>query len=68
MIAIEDVEPDLKVLCENLVFNKCPEATEMMLDRTTWEKEAIEAKKKGLSLRRKPRVVIQYPKKTIFLR
>jgi 5-methyltetrahydrofolate--homocysteine methyltransferase len=47
MIAIEDVEPDLKVLCENLVFNKCPEATEMMLDRTKLEKEKMELLKKG---------------------
>ena len=47
MIAYEDLEPDMKVLSENLVFNKIPEATEMMLLRTTHEKELIERAKRG---------------------
>ena len=47
MIAYEDLEPDMKVLSENLVFNKIPEATEMMLLRTTHEKELIEKAKRG---------------------
>jgi 5-methyltetrahydrofolate--homocysteine methyltransferase len=48
MIAYEDLEPDLKVLCENLIFNKIPEATEMMLERTTYEKKLIESAKSGV--------------------
>ncbi|CAE7577233.1 mtr, partial [Symbiodinium microadriaticum] len=48
LIHYDDVEPDMKLLCENLVFNKTPEATEKMLERTTWEKEAATARKKGL--------------------
>jgi 5-methyltetrahydrofolate--homocysteine methyltransferase len=47
MIAYEDLESDLKLLCENLVFNKTPEATEQLLKRTQQEKERIEAAKKG---------------------
>merc|ERR1719329_772649 len=42
-----EVEPDLKVLCENLVFNKIPEATEQMLDATTVEKQRLEDIKNG---------------------
>jgi 5-methyltetrahydrofolate--homocysteine methyltransferase len=47
MIPYFEVEPDLKVLCENLVMNKTPLATEQMLERTTLEKERMEARKKG---------------------
>merc|ERR1712127_491218 len=42
-----EVEPDLRIACENLVFNKDPDATEVMLDFTKKEKEAMEARKKG---------------------
>jgi 5-methyltetrahydrofolate--homocysteine methyltransferase len=63
MIAYEDLEPDMKVLSENLVFNKIPEATEMMLERTTWEKDAAAAKKSGAPLRPKPRVTVNQPRK-----
>jgi 5-methyltetrahydrofolate--homocysteine methyltransferase len=55
MLAYDDVEPDMRELCENLVFNKHPEATEEMLVRTTYEKACQEARKKGLALPRKPR-------------
>jgi cobalamin-dependent methionine synthase I len=44
MIAYEELEPDMKVLSDNLVFNKTADATEQMLERTTWEKEAEAAK------------------------
>jgi 5-methyltetrahydrofolate--homocysteine methyltransferase len=37
----------MKLLCENLVFNKTADATEKMLERTTWEKEQIELRKSG---------------------
>jgi len=47
MIAYEELEPDMKVLCENLVFNKTEDATEKMLERTTLEKKIIENRKKG---------------------
>ena len=63
MIAFEDLEQDMLTLCDNLVFNKCPEATDQMLERTTWEKEADAAKKKGLPVRRKPRVLTKLPRK-----
>eukprot|EP01038_Epipyxis_sp_PR26KG_P006007 gene6007-8276_t len=63
MIGINNIEPDLKILCENLVFNKTPQATEQMLERTTWEKEAEAAKKKGLPIPRKPYVVVKIPRK-----
>jgi len=48
MIAYDEVEPDIKVLCDNLVFNKIPEATEQMLAATQREKELMEMAKKGL--------------------
>lgn len=47
MISYFELEPDLKVLCENLVFNKNPAATEQMLERTQLEKQRIEESKKG---------------------
>eukprot|EP01034_Spumella_vulgaris_P038776 gene38776-47891_t len=59
MIAYNKLEPDLRVLCENLVFNKTELATEQMLERTTWEKEAIDSKKNKTPLRQKPRVVVK---------
>jgi 5-methyltetrahydrofolate--homocysteine methyltransferase len=34
MLAIDEVEPDLKIICDNLVFHKTPEATDDMLERT----------------------------------
>jgi len=55
MIAYDDLEDDMKLLCENLVFNKTPEATDDMLERTAYERACIDAKKKGLTMPRKPR-------------
>mmetsp|Transcript_24912 Transcript_24912/g.36740 ORF Transcript_24912/g.36740 Transcript_24912/m.36740 type:complete len:1388 (-) Transcript_24912:185-4348(-) len=49
MIHYDDIEPDMKLLCENLVFNKTPDATEKMLERTTWEKNRMEMIKKGIN-------------------
>lgn len=49
MIAYSELEDDMKELCENLVFNKTPEATDDMLERTAWERACQDAKKKGLS-------------------
>jgi len=63
MIAYEDLEKDMKTLSENLVFNKTPEATEQMLQRTTWERAASAAKKAGKAAPRKPRVVTKIPRK-----
>jgi 5-methyltetrahydrofolate--homocysteine methyltransferase len=48
MIHIDDVEPDLKILCDNLVNNKTPDATEKMLERTQIEKAKLEAAKNGV--------------------
>ena len=47
MIHIDDIDKDLKVLCEELVFNSNPDATEKMLERTKYEKELAEMIKKG---------------------
>eukprot|EP00588_Corethron_pennatum_P005273 CAMPEP_0194300828 /NCGR_PEP_ID=MMETSP0169-20130528/61466_1 /TAXON_ID=218684 /ORGANISM="Corethron pennatum, Strain L29A3" /LENGTH=1546 /DNA_ID=CAMNT_0039051037 /DNA_START=401 /DNA_END=5038 /DNA_ORIENTATION=- len=55
MIGQDELEDDMKVICDNLVFNKIPEATEDMLDRTNYERACIEAKKKRLAPPRKPR-------------
>eukprot|EP00980_Cylindrotheca_fusiformis_P022737 scaffold9670_cov117-Cylindrotheca_fusiformis.AAC.1 len=59
MLSIDDLDDDMRVLCENLVFNKTPEATEDMLTRTAYERECIDAKKKGLPPPRKPRGKVQ---------
>jgi 5-methyltetrahydrofolate--homocysteine methyltransferase len=61
MIAYEDLEPDMYTLSDNLVFNRCPEATDDILERTTWEKDAATARKKGTmsSMRKKPKVIIK---------
>ena len=65
MIAYDKLEPDLKVLCENLVFNKSADATEDMLERTAYERSVIDARKKGLPLPRKPRKnLVQHPRLT----
>jgi 5-methyltetrahydrofolate--homocysteine methyltransferase len=52
MIHYDDVDPDMKVLCEDLVFNKNPEATEKMLERTTFEKN----RKKGIPAADAPKI------------
>jgi 5-methyltetrahydrofolate--homocysteine methyltransferase len=49
MIAYDELEDDMKELCENLVFNKTPDATDDMLERTAWERACLDAKKKGVS-------------------
>ena len=55
MLAIDDLEDDMRQLCENLVFNKIPEATDDMLERTNYERACIDARKKGAAPPRKPR-------------
>jgi len=47
MIPYIEVENDLLHLCENLVFNKTPLATEQMLERTNLEKLRLEKMKNG---------------------
>ncbi|KAL7472162.1 hypothetical protein ACHAXS_012483 [Conticribra weissflogii] len=47
MLAISEVEPEIKTACENLVFNKTPDATDIMLDLTKKEKDRLEALKNG---------------------
>ena len=63
LIHNDDLPADMRLLCENLVFNKTPDATEKMLERTQWEKEAATARKKGLPVPRKPRVIVNIPRK-----
>ncbi|EEC44210.1 methionine synthase [Phaeodactylum tricornutum CCAP 1055/1] len=38
LLSVDDLEPDMKLLCENLVFNKTPDATDDMLERTNFER------------------------------
>jgi len=47
MMMLDEVEPPLRTACENLVFNKDEDATEVMLEFTKKEKAAMEARKKG---------------------
>jgi 5-methyltetrahydrofolate--homocysteine methyltransferase len=63
MFHLDDLEPDMLSLCDDLVFNKTPEATDRVLERTNWEKEAAVAIKAGKPVPRKPRVVIKMPRK-----
>ena len=55
MIKMDDIEEDLRIICENLVFNKTEEATEDMLNRTNYERACNVARKKNLPIPRKPR-------------
>jgi len=55
LVAYDDLEADMLELCNNLVFNKTPDATDDMLERTSYERAVIDAKKKGLPPPRKPR-------------
>jgi len=55
MLALHEVEPTLRKLCEDVVMNKGEEATEALLERSMYEKEYMVAKKKGLPLPKKPR-------------
>lgn len=41
------MDPELLVACENLVFNKTADATDVMLDLTKKEKDIMDARKKG---------------------
>ncbi|GMH95603.1 hypothetical protein TL16_g13201, partial [Triparma laevis f. inornata] len=47
MMMLKEVEPELLEACEDLVFNKNPEATDKMLEMTQREKAAIELRKAG---------------------
>jgi len=47
MLMYSEVDTDIRECCEDLIFNRDPEATERMLELTKKEKAAIEARKKG---------------------
>jgi 5-methyltetrahydrofolate--homocysteine methyltransferase len=47
LLDVSELEPEIRVACENLVMNKTEDATDVMLELTTREKAAIEAFKKG---------------------
>jgi methionine synthase I (cobalamin-dependent)/MFS family permease len=47
MLHISELEADIKVACENLVFNKSEDATDVMLALTKREKDRKEALKNG---------------------
>ena len=47
MLALSEVEPDIRAACENLVFNKTADATDLMLELTKREKDRMEALKNG---------------------
>jgi len=55
LLEYDTLEDDMREICENLVFNKNEDATEDMLIRTEYERSVLVAKKKGLSIPRKPR-------------
>merc|ERR1711937_304596 len=64
MLMYKELEDDMRELCEDLVFNRTPEATEEMLNRTAYERSVIDAKKKGLPIPRKPRgKIVNIPRK-----
>jgi 5-methyltetrahydrofolate--homocysteine methyltransferase len=45
LLHVDEIEPDLREICENLVMNKSPDATEAILERTKLEKELADAAK-----------------------
>ena len=47
MVALDEVEKDVLVACNNLVFNKTEDATDVMLELTQRERARIDARKKG---------------------
>ncbi|KAL7427094.1 hypothetical protein ACHAXM_000701 [Skeletonema potamos] len=47
MLHLSELEDDIKVACENLVFNKSEDATDVMLSLTKREKDRLEALKNG---------------------
>jgi 5-methyltetrahydrofolate--homocysteine methyltransferase len=47
MLVLSEVEPDIRIACENLVFNRTPDATDVMLELTKREKDRLEALKNG---------------------
>merc|ERR1712003_415558 len=47
LMHITELDPVLRKGCEDLVFNKTENATEVMLELTKKEKELIELRKKG---------------------
>ena len=55
LLSVDDVAPDLLQICEDLVMNLSPDATDNMLERTEYERAVIDAKKKGVPPPRKPR-------------
>merc|ERR1711937_444158 len=55
LLMYKEVDSDIREVAEDLVFNRTPEATEEMLNRTAYERSVIDAKKKGLPIPRKPR-------------
>merc|ERR1719424_1188033 len=64
MLAIEDLEPHLLSASLDLVFNKNAEATDKMLEVTTYEKSVIEAKKANKPKPRIPRNWIDRKERT----
>jgi len=62
LLAYDELPLDMKFLCENLVLNKTPDATEQMLERTTWEKACDVARKNKTGLPPKPKVIVPMPR------
>ena len=53
LLHLDDLEADVRAACEDLVFNKNPEATEVMLTLTQRERERREALKNGPKVAKK---------------
>jgi 5-methyltetrahydrofolate--homocysteine methyltransferase len=54
MIAYTTLKSDMKKLCEDLVFNKIPEATENMLTMSAYFRDVAKAKKNGTNMPKRP--------------
>merc|ERR1711968_174671 len=50
MLHIDELDPEIRKIASDLVFNSSPDATEKMLNRTKYEKELAEIIKKGGNL------------------
>ena len=60
MIKMDDIEEDLRIICNNLVFTKTEEATEDMLNRTNYERACNVARKKDLPIPSTTSMQVQY--------
>ncbi|KAJ8598271.1 hypothetical protein CTAYLR_005991 [Chrysophaeum taylorii] len=63
MLAIEDLDEDLRDMCTDAVLNLTGRATEELTERSQWEQDVKVAKKEGRPLPPKPRHYKRQPRK-----